>query len=114
MELAPYDKIAERLEADEAAYRALARVPWVVTEKLQGANLALLSDGADVRAAKRKALLEPSDEFFGWAAIVARYADAVRAAATAARAGDAGGLYLIVYGEIFGGGYPHPDVAPVA
>src|SRR5437016_8038652 len=112
MEFAPYDKIAERLEADEAAHRALARVPWVVTEKLHGANLALLSDGDEVRAAKRKALLEPGDEFFGWQAIVARFADPIRALAKAALAADAAAISVIVYGELFGGGYPHPDVAP--
>jgi Rnl2 family RNA ligase len=114
MEFAPYDKIAERLEADEAAHRALARVHWVVTEKIHGANLALIADGNDVRAAKRKALLEPAEEFFGWQAIVARLADPVNAVATAARATDASAINIIIYGELFGGGYPHPDVAPVA
>jgi Rnl2 family RNA ligase len=110
----PYAKIAEKLEADETAHRALARVPWVVLEKIHGANLALLSDGSEVWAAKRKELLAPGDEFFGWADVVERHGPAVRALATAVHATDADVDSVIVYGEIFGGGYPHPDVAPVA
>jgi Rnl2 family RNA ligase len=109
-----YAKIADRLEADEAAHRALARVPWVVMEKIHGANLALASDGDEVRAAKRKALLDPGDEFFGWGAILERYGDAVRALAKSVAADDGDVASVIVYGELFGGGYPHPDVAAVA
>src|SRR5262245_49427546 len=114
MRFSPYPKIGERLEADEAAQRALARVPWVVLEKIHGANLAPVSNGDEVRAAKRKALLERGEEFFGWEGIVTRYADAVRALAKTLRAADAETAEVIVYGELFGGGYPHPDVPPVA
>jgi Rnl2 family RNA ligase len=109
----PYPKIAERLDADEAAQRALSRVPWVVTEKIHGANLALVSDGSQLRAAKRKALLLPGEEFFGWEEVVARVADAIGALARALLAEDAARTTVIVYGELFGGGYPHPDVPPV-
>jgi Rnl2 family RNA ligase len=113
-EFVPYPKIAERLDAGEAVERALARAPWVVTEKIHGANLALISDGGDaVRGAKRKALLAPDEEFFGWTSIVARLADPVRALVGALRSGDPDLVRVIVYGELFGGAYPHPDVPPV-
>src|SRR5690606_29169553 len=55
-----YEKIVERPEQwalEDRGYRALKKSPWVVTEKIHGANFALLSDGQTVRCAKRKAML---------------------------------------------------------
>jgi|SRR5580704_18048064 Rnl2 family RNA ligase len=111
-----YEKIAESLHAwlgdDETAFRALARVEWVVTEKIHGANFALVSDGVAIRTAKRKAFLSPGEDFFGHEAVLARLAPAVLRLVERARARDAGVTRVLVYGERFGGGYPHVDVAP--
>jgi Rnl2 family RNA ligase len=111
-----YEKIAESLESwlgdDEAAFRALARAEWIVTEKIHGANFCVVTDGVDIRAAKRKAFLLPGEDFFGHEALLARLAPAVIRLAALARARDASIARLLVYGELFGGGYPHPDVAP--
>jgi hypothetical protein len=60
-----YEKIVERPEQwglDAAGYRALKKSPWVVTEKIHGANFALIVEGAQVRCAKRKALLEEGED----------------------------------------------------
>jgi Rnl2 family RNA ligase len=113
-----YEKIAESLDAwlgdDEAAYRALRGVPWIVTEKIHGANFCLLTDGRAIRAAKRKALLRDGEDFFGHAALLDRLAPAITRLPALLR--DAGITADLVYihGELFGGGYPHPDVPKVA
>src|SRR6185437_13000718 len=77
----PYEKIAESLAAwlgeDEAAHRALRGAEWIVTEKIHGANLCLVTDGVTIRAAKRKAFISPGDDFFGHRAVVDRLAPAV-------------------------------------
>ncbi|MEO1270825.1 MAG: hypothetical protein AAFX99_22285 [Myxococcota bacterium] len=58
-----YPKIAESVGSwrlNEADTRALNKVPWVVTEKVHGANFSWLVDAeGGLRCAKRKALLEP-------------------------------------------------------
>ena len=54
------------MAVDERTYRDLARLEWVVTEKIHGANFVVLSDGSTVSFAKRKALLLPDEEFFGY------------------------------------------------
>jgi hypothetical protein len=78
----PYEKIAESVGAwlgdDEAAYRALRGAEWVVTEKIHGANLCLVTDGVTIRAAKRKAFISDDDDFLGHRSVVERLAPALR------------------------------------
>jgi Rnl2 family RNA ligase len=110
----PYEKIAESLDAwlgdDEAAYRALHRVPWIVTEKIHGANFCVIADADSIRCAKRKALLPPDEDFFGHRTVIERIRPAIRRVFELARDRSPGLTRVFLYGELFGGGYPHPDV----
>lgn len=110
-----YEKIAESLEAwvgdDEAAYRALRGVAWIATEKIHGASFCLVSDGALLRAGKRKVFLAPEEDFFGHRALVDRIGARVIALSAAVRAADAQVRLVYLHGELLGGGYPHPEVA---
>ncbi|MCA9692017.1 MAG: RNA ligase [Myxococcales bacterium] len=102
MEHRPFPKIPAR-PRDGAAPGG----PWVATEKIHGAQLVVATDGEEVRFGKRKAWLDDDAPFLGWQLVRAGLCEAVRAIhATLGRGGD---LYL--YGELFGGGYPHADVA---
>ncbi|MEM9070045.1 MAG: RNA ligase family protein [Myxococcota bacterium] len=93
----PYPKIPTRAADDQGG-------EWIATEKIHGANFTAATDGREVRFGKRKAWLEPSDSFFGWQALRPLLE---RAALHAARAF---GVPLRLYGELYGGAYPHPDV----
>jgi Rnl2 family RNA ligase len=111
-----YEKIAERLEdlgLDEAAHRALNKLDWVVTEKVHGANFALVTDGASVRAAKRKALLEAGEEFFGYESVLGALESKVRDAFVRLKRDQPSLERMAFHGELFGGSYPHPDVPAV-
>jgi len=109
-----YDKIpgsSQRWDASPADIRRLERVDWVVTEKVHGANFCFVLSSGTIDCAKRKAMLSPTEDFFGHGRVLERLRGTLRQLyvehrGTAAR--------LLVYGELFGGGYPHPDVAPVA
>jgi len=83
--------------------------PWVATEKVHGAQLVVAVAGGSVRFGKRKAWLADDDPFFGWQLVRAELAEVARAAAATVAA-----PLVVLYGELFGGGYPHPVVAPVA
>src|SRR5262245_4607288 len=111
-----YEKIAESLErflgGDEPAYRAVARVEWIVTEKIHGANLCFVTDGTEIRVAKRKAFLDPDEDFFGHRAVLERKRKHLLHLASLVRETHPGALRVFLYGELFGGAYPHPDVAP--
>lgn len=80
---------------------------WVATEKIHGAQLVVATGGDVVRLGKRKAWLAPDEPFFGWQLL--RHELEAKARAVHAALGRGGELHL--YGELFGGGYPHPEVA---
>ncbi|MFD8416447.1 RNA ligase family protein [Streptomyces sp. NPDC059650] len=108
----PYPKIPSRARLGEAR----AAGPWVALEKVHGANFAVVCDPAGVRPAKRRELLGDSglDDFFGVGRIWPALAVAAERCATALRRhhGADDSAPVTVYGELAGGRYPHPDVAP--
>ncbi len=112
-----YEKIAEsaaKWGLDPAGFRALRRVAWAVTEKIHGANFCFAVAGGTVRGANRRRLLTDDEPFFGWQTVRDVLAPGLReVAARLAGGGNDTEETMFVYGELFGGGYPHPAVAPV-
>ncbi|MGV9772460.1 RNA ligase family protein [Streptosporangium sp. NPDC003464] len=80
---------------------------WISTEKIHGAQLVIAYDGREFRVGKRKAWLRGEEAFFGWQLLRAELEQAARAALSL------GGTVVRVYGELYGGHYPHAEVAPV-
>jgi len=99
----PYPKIPTRTDGAAQAPGGT----WVATEKVHGAQVVVATDGRVVRVGKRKAWLESDDAFFGWQLLRAE----LEAAARSAFAAHADARVVRLYGELFGGGYPHPEVA---
>ena len=92
--------------------RALASAEWVVTEKIHGANVCFIVTGEDIACAKRKALLGEGDEFYGFRQVRERLRERLLELGSIAAGELPGTESVAIYGELFGGGYPHPDVAP--
>lgn len=82
--------------------------PWVALEKVHGAQMVVAVAEREVRFGKRKAWLAHDDPFFGWQLLRAPLTLAVQAAQARLAAHT-----VVLYGELYGGSYPHPDVAPV-
>lgn len=84
--------------------------PWVALEKVHGAQLVVGVNTVTgkARVGKRKAWLDDDTPFFGWQLLSTELLSAVRGWAQAL-----GAAQLVAYGELYGGAYPHPDVAPV-
>ncbi len=82
--------------------------PWVALEKVHGAQMVVAVDGEGVHFGKRKAWLRHDEPFFGWQLLRAP----LTIAAHAARARLAVDT-VVLYGELYGGAYPHPDVPAV-
>ena len=110
-----YPKISESTQAFTPEAGDAASSNWVVTEKIHGANfsIAVSADGA-ITFASRGRQLAASDNFFGFRSqglhvTLAECAQALRERLVAeGTMQDAAGI--VVYGELFGGEYPHPDV----
>ena len=108
----PYPKIVDRIaawQADETDRRMLDKHTWVASEKIHGANLCICTDGTEIAVAKRRAVLDVSDPFFGYRRAIAPLVPGVRALFR--QLGNV--TWAFIYGELFGGHYPHPGVAPI-
>jgi Rnl2 family RNA ligase len=81
---------------------------WVALEKIHGANFVIGVSAAEERFGKRKEWLADGDAFFGWQLLRAELRAVARRVFD--RLGDPGDV-IYLYGELFGGAYPHPDVA---
>ncbi len=102
MDHTPYPKIA----------RAAASLAddWVATEKIHGAHMVVATDGTRVRFGKRKRWLVDDEPFFGWQLLRVQLSQA--ALNVHAHWGRAG--VVRIFGELFGGAYPHRDISAVA
>lgn len=80
---------------------------WVATEKVHGAQLVIAADGTATMVGKRKAWLDGDEPFFGWQLLRGAFDRAARIALTD------GAAAVRIYGELYGGHYPHPGVPPV-
>ncbi|MFG2982196.1 RNA ligase family protein [Streptomyces sp. NPDC048258] len=107
----PYPKIPANSRLGEVGGRS-----WVAHEKIHGANFAVVCDEAGAHPAKRRELLGDGglDDFFGVGRIWPALAVAATRCARTLRehTGAAASAVVTVYGELAGGRYPHPDVAP--
>ena len=85
---------------------------FAVQEKVDGANVSFLCDDLDIRMARRTAILDPLEPFFGYQEVLERYSGHIYHIYNLVRLAHPDMTSIAVYGELFGGAYPHPDVDP--
>lgn len=83
---------------------------YVVQEKVHGANCCFITDGKEVHFAKRTGLIEQDEKFYNYEELLTRYKERVILLYSRAKEESPGIESMSVYGEMFGGKYPHPDV----
>jgi Rnl2 family RNA ligase len=109
-----YEKMPKNLKGlhlTEKQMQDLNKLKWVVTEKVHGANFSFVYENRRLRYAKRKDYLSWNDDFFGFQAVAAAMEDQVMALFEQL-AQELPAHRYILYGELFGGSYPHPDITP--
>ena len=114
-----YGKISESSShwlLEKSDNTTFKRTLWCVTEKIHGANFCFVcdDDGARVRCGKRTSLLSDTDEFFGYKrrlfhAMIPKIQRLYQFVQNTYPQLEK----LYVFGELFGGSYPHPDVAKI-
>mmetsp|Transcript_30441 Transcript_30441/g.81880 ORF Transcript_30441/g.81880 Transcript_30441/m.81880 type:complete len:364 (-) Transcript_30441:2386-3477(-) len=116
-----YPKISKGSAQGELS---VVRGEWVVTEKLHGSNFSIIFDGQAVSFAKRSGVLPCDDDFYGFRTqgLDLKLDECVRSLwgeeiAAFAKEGilPEGRLptSIVVYGELLGGHYPHPNVPAI-
>ncbi|NIM13439.1 MAG: RNA ligase, Rnl2 family [Candidatus Aminicenantes bacterium] len=86
---------------------------WVVTEKVHGGQLSIYYDGSEIKASTRTAFLTEDIDFFNWQKVLADNQDKVKKLYDILKSKNKDISMVIVYGELFGGSYPHPEVPKV-
>ena len=82
---------------------------YVVQEKVHGANLSFITDGQNILSAKRTELIFDSEQFFNSKLVQDKYKDKILALnAVVSKQFDT--KTVTIFGELFGGGYPHPAI----
>jgi len=107
-----YEKMPQNLNAFHLSEKALAdlgKVKWAVTEKVHGANFSFVYENRKLLFAKRKEYLKWSDDFFGFQLVVKELEEKVIQLFEQLRS-DIKAERYIIYGELFGGKYPHPKI----
>ena len=94
---------------------------WVVSEKIHGANASFYLNDEGIRCGKRSGFLKIGQRFFNWETVRDAYEDhlkllyivceqVVQEEVDAKKGKWDGVLNIILYGELFGGYYPHDTV----
>ncbi|MDR3218474.1 MAG: RNA ligase, Rnl2 family [Dysgonamonadaceae bacterium] len=83
---------------------------FVVQEKVHGSNCCFVTDGQNVRFAKRTGFVEADEKFYDYEELFARYKDKIISLFRRVKSTYADLQSLSIFGEMFGGVYPHPNV----
>ena len=101
-----FDKdFMERIIIEEAD-----KQEFVVQEKIHGANVCFITDGKTVSFGKRTGLVEAGEKFYDYEELAGHYTEKVIALFSTVQEHFPDITAVTVFGEMFGGKYPHPDV----
>lgn len=107
----------ENSNAREYMSRVVDQMPidveWVVQEKVHGANTSFLCDGKDVVFAKRTAIIADGENFYDYQPLLLAYRDRVLSLFSHIKSIHPETVSISVFGEMFGGKYPHNDVEAI-
>ena len=83
---------------------------FVVQEKVHGANLSFWCDGQTIKCAKRTEFIKADDSFYRFNNVLKKYEKAIYKLFEIVKKERPELKVLTVFGELFGGGYPHPEI----
>lgn len=86
---------------------------FIVQEKVHGANFSFFTDGKEIKIGKRTAFIEKEEKFYNAHHILERYRKNVLDLFQKVKTIHPELETVVIYGELFGGGYKHKEVEPV-
>ena len=86
---------------------------FIVQEKVHGANFSFFTDGKEIKIAKRTAFIEKDEKFYNAHQMLERYRKNVIDLFEKVKTIHPNLETVVIYGELFGGGYKHKEVEPV-
>ena len=88
---------------------------WVVTTKIHGSNFSVSVGKDDIQFSRRTGVLAEGEKFFNYQKVMERHSEKIQKVRdlTISEFGLESDCVVQIFGEIFGGVYPHPDVPRV-
>ena len=83
---------------------------FVVQEKVHGSNTCFVTDGQTVSFGKRTGFVENGEKFYNYEELFERYIQKVTSLFSIVKEIVPDLKTLTIFGEMFGGRYPHPDI----
>jgi len=83
---------------------------WTVSEKVHGANFSFVVGEKGIKFAKKTNFIKEDEDFYNHQVIVNKYSNNVNALFEHIKTIKEDVEQITVFGEIFGGNYPHPDI----
>jgi len=113
MEFKKYNSIENSYQNDFTSSiieQGFGDLDFVVQEKVHGANLSFITNGQSIISAKRTELILDNEQFFNSKLVQETYTDKILNLFKEVSE-KFNTKSLTIFGELFGGGYPHPDIA---
>ena len=111
-----YNSIENAYQArviDQIRLQGFGDEVFIVQEKVHGANFSFFTDGKEIKIAKRTAFIEKDEKFYNAHQILERYRKNVIDLFKKVKTIHPDLETVVIYGELFGGGYKHKEVEPV-
>lgn len=111
-----YNSIENAYQArviDQIRLQGFGDEVFIVQEKVHGANFSFFTDGKEIKIAKRTAFIEKDEKFYNAHHILERYRTNVIDVFQQVKTIHPELETVVIYGEVFGGGYKHKEVEPV-
>lgn len=86
---------------------------FVVQEKVHGANFSFFTNGKEIKIAKRTSFIDENEKFYNAHQILERYRKNVIDVFQKVKTIHPDIETVVIYGELFGGGYKHKEVESV-
>jgi Rnl2 family RNA ligase len=102
-----------KAEIERIVVEGLTDGNWIVEEKVHGANFSIYYDGSIFKCAKRTSFLSIGEKFFNWESVLNDNQSKISLLYDLLYKMDSNVEYITVYGELFGGSYPHKDAPKV-
>jgi Rnl2 family RNA ligase len=98
---------------DQISLQGFGDEVFIVQEKVHGANFSFFTDGKEIKIAKRTAFIEKDEKFYNAHQMLERYRKNVIDVFEKVKTIHPDLETVVIYGELFGGGYKHKEVEPV-
>ena len=108
-----YNSIENTFDKDfmeKIRLEGLDKQEFVVQEKVHGSNFCFVTDGITITAGKRTGFIEADEKFYDYEELLERYKQRVTNLFSIVKTKFTDVQTLSIFGEMFGGKYPHPEV----